>query len=391
VLTGVVAATQAGPAVSLSFLVAGIASAAAALCYAEFAGMIPVSGSAYGYAVLGEFFAWIIGWDLLIEYTLVVAVVAIGISGYINELLSGLGFEVPAWAASAPGGGDGGAVDLFAVLLCLFIAGIQIRGIRESANFNNVMVLIKLAIIAAIIAIGVFFVDPGNLTPFFPFGVGGVFTGAAVVFFAVFGYDTLTTAAEEAVSPQRDLPRAVILSLAIALTLYVLMSVILTGIAPYESLDNPAPVATAFKDAGLPWVANVISVAAIAGIISVLFAFMLGAARVWFAVSRDGLLPRWFAYPHPRFRTPYRPTAILGVVTALVAGFFPITAVAELVNIGVLTAFIIVCASVWILHRTRPETRRSFRTPLVPIVPLLGIIFSVYLSRAYRPLPGSGS
>lgn len=394
VLTGVVAATQAGPAVSLSFVAAGIASAAAAPCYAEFAGMIPVSGSAYpyGYAVLGEFFAWIIGWDLLIEYILVVAVVAIGISGYINELLSGLGFEVPAWAASAPGGGDGGAVDLFAVLLCLFIAGIQIRGIRESANFNNIMVLIKLAIIAAIIAIGVFFVDPGNLTPFFPFGVGGVFTGAAVVFFAVFGYDTLTAAAEAAVNPQRDLPRAVILSSAIALTLYVLMSVILTGLAPYESLNNPAPVATAFKNAGLPWVANVISVAAITGIISVLFAFLLGAARVWFAVSRDGLLPRWFAHPHPRFRTPYRPTAILGVVTTLVAGFFPITAVAELVNIGVLDRFHHRLRVRVDPRRTRPEIRRSFRTPLVSIVPLLGIIFSVVLIASLPPATaGCGS
>ncbi|MCA3747590.1 MAG: amino acid permease [Rubrobacter sp.] len=387
VLTGVVAANQAGPAVALSFVVAGIASAAAALCYAEFAGMIPVSGSAYtyGYAVLGEFFAWIIGWDLLIEYTLVVAVVAIGISGYINELLSGLGVGVPEWAASAPGGGDGGVVNLFAVLLCLFIAGLQIRGIRESANFNNAMVILKLGIIVVIIAIGAFFVDPDNLTPFFPYGIAGVFTGAAVVFFAVFGYDTLTTAAEEATDPQRDLPRAVILSLAIALVLYVLMSLVVTGMVPYQRLDTPAPVAVAFQEVGLPWVARVISVAAIAGIISVLFAFMLGAARVWFAMSRDGLLPRWFCRLHPSYRTPYRPTAILGVATALVAGFFPITTVAELVNIGVLSAFIIVCASVWILRRTRPDLPRSFRTPLVPLVPIIGIAFSAVLIASLPP------
>jgi basic amino acid/polyamine antiporter, APA family len=254
VLTGVVAATQAGSAGSLSSIAAGIASAAAAPCYAEFAGMIPVSGSAYtyGYAVLGEFFAWIIDWDLLIEYILVVAVVAIGISGSINELLSGLGFEVPAWAASAPGGGDGGAVDLFAVLLCLFIAGIQIRGIRERQlqqqhgadqardyrrHHRDRRVLRR----------------PGQPDSLLPVRCGrGVHRGA-VVFFAVFGYDTLTTAAEAAVNPQRDLPRAVILSSAIALTLYVLMSVILTGLAPYESLNNPAPVATAFKNAGFPW------------------------------------------------------------------------------------------------------------------------------------------
>lgn len=380
VLTGTVAANQAGPAVALSFVIAGLASAAAALCYAEFASMIPVSGSAYtySYAVLGELFAWFIGWDLLLEYTLVVAVVAIGLSGYVNELLSGLGFGVPESLAAAPA--DGGVVNLFAVLLCLFIAGLQIRGTQESARFNNVMVVLKLAIIVVIIAVGIFFVNPANLTPFMPFGLGGVLAGAGVVFFAVFGYDTLTTAAEESVNPQRDLPRAVLLSLAIAMVLYVLMSVVVTGMVPYNTLgDTDAPVAFAFRQVGLNSVAIIISVAAIAGIVSVLYAFMLGAARVWFAISRDGLLPRWFARPHPSFRTPYRPTLIIGIVTAVVAGFIPIETLAVLVNIGVLSAFVVVCASVLILRRRSPEMERGFRTPLMPFTPIFGILASLLL------------
>lgn len=387
VLTGVVAANQAGPGVALSFIIAGLASAAAALCYAEFASMIPVSGSAYtySYAVLGEIFAWFIGWDLLIEYTLVVAVVAIGMAGYLNELIAGFGVEVPAWAASAPGGGDGGVINLFAVLLCLFVAGLQVRGTEESSRFNNAAVIIKLVIIVAIIVIGVFFVNPDNLTPLLPFGIGGVFAGAGIVFFAVFGYDTLTTAAEESNNPQRDLPRAVLLSLAVAMVLYVLMSLVVTGMVPYTQLDSPAPVAVAFQQVGLPWVATIVSVAAIAGIFSVLFAFMLGAARVWFAISRDGLLPQWFARPHPRFRTPYRPTIIIGVLTALVAGFFPIDVVASLVNIGVLSAFVLVCASVLILRRRSPEMERGFRTPLVPIIPIFGILASLALILSLGP------
>jgi len=387
VLSGTVAANQSGPAVALAFVAAGIVSAAAALSYAEFASMIPVSGSAYtySYAVLGEFFAWIIGWDLLVEYTMVVGVVAIGMSGYLNELLSGVGIEVPAWAATAPGGGDGGVVNLFAVLLCLFIAGIQIRGIEQSAKFNSAMVVVKLAIIAIIIVLGAFFVSPDNLTPFFPFGAGGILAGAAIVFFAVFGYDTLTTAAEEAVNPQRDLPRAVILSLAIALTLYVLMSVVVTGMVPYTQLDTPAPVSVAFQEVGLPFVAAVVAVAAIAGIISVLFAFMLGAARVWFALGRDGLLPGWFSRLHPRYRTPYRTTAIIGVLTAVVAGFLPITVIAEFVNIGVLGAFILVCTSVIILRYRNPEIERGFRTPLMPFTPIVGIVGSLVLISFLEP------
>lgn len=389
VLTGVAAATEAGPAVALSFLIAGVASAAAALCYAEFAGMIPVAGSAYtySYAVLGEPIAWIIGWDLLLEYALVVSVVAIGLGGYVNALLDGVGVGVgvPAWMAGAPGAGEGHAVNLVAVLICLLVAWLLARGIRASAWTNAALVVVKLGLIVLIIAIGAFLVDPANLSPFTPFGFGGVVSAAGLVFFAVFGYDTLTTAAEEAKDPQRDLPRAVLLSLLVAMILYVAMSLVLTGMVPYPTLNNPAPVANAFLAHGLNAVSTFISLAAIAGITSVLIAFSLGAARVWFAISRDGLLPGWFAAIHPEHRTPHRPTWIIGAVTAVVAGFTPIEDVATLVNIGVLTAFIIVCVSVLVLRRTRPNAPRSFRTPWMPVVPLVGIGFSTWLISSLEP------
>ncbi|MBI1867962.1 MAG: amino acid permease [Methylocystis sp.] len=381
VLTGVVAATQAGPAVSLSFVIAGVASAAAALCYAEFAGMIPVAGSAYtyAYAVLGELVAWVIGWDLLLEYALVVAVVSIGWSGYLQALLNQLGMGLPAWAMGAPATGAGHVVDLAAMLASLAVAGLLTLRIEWGARFNATMVVIKVAAVILVIAAGLPYVHAANWRPFMPYGFGGVVEGAAVVFFAVFGYDTLTTAAEEAVDPQRQLPRAVVLSLAISLVLYVAMSLVLTGLAPYDTLNNAAPVAAAFTAIGLPWVTLIVSAAAVAGIASVMLAFLLGCARIWFAMSRDGLLPAWFAQVHPRFHTPHRPTLIAGALTALVAGFFPIREVAELVNIGTLSAFAIICVAVIVLRRTRPDVKRTFRTPLVPWTPLAGVGFSVWL------------
>ncbi|HEY8006521.1 MAG TPA: amino acid permease [Methylocella sp.] len=381
VLTGVVAATQAGPAVSLSFVIAGVASAAAALSYAEFAGMIPVAGSAYtyGYTVLGELVAWVIGWDLLLEYALVVAVVSIGWSGYVQALLSLFGFTLPNWAMGAPGTGTGHVLDLPAMLGSLATAGLLTLRIEWGARFNTVMVIIKLAAVVLVVAAGLPHVNSANYHPFMPFGFGGVAEGAAVVFFAVFGYDTLTTAAEEAKDPQRQLPRAVLLSLAISLVLYIAMSLVLTGIVRYDQLNSAAPVAAAFTAIDMPWVTLIVSAAAVAGIASVMFAFMLGCARIWFAMSRDGLLPGWFAQVHPRFRTPYRPTLIAGGLTAFVAAFYPIKQVAELVNIGTLSAFIIICFSVIVLRRTRPDVPRTFRTPLVPWIPLAGIGFSVWL------------
>jgi basic amino acid/polyamine antiporter, APA family len=381
VLTGVVAATQAGPAVSLSFVIAGIASAAAALCYAEFAGMIPAAGSAYtyGYAALGEIVAWVIGWDLLLEYALVVAVVSIGWSGYLQALLGIFGVSLPKWAMGARGTGAGHLVDLTAMLGSLAVAGLLTLRIEWGARFNAAMVVIKIAAAILVIAAGLPYVRTANWHPFMPFGFAGVAEGAAVVFFAVFGYDTLTTAAEEALDPQHQIPRAVLLSLSIALVLYIAMSLVLTGIVRFDALNNAAPVASAFAAIGLPWVTLAVSAAAVAGIVSVMLAFLLGCARIWFAMSRDGLLPAWFSKVHPRYRTPHRPTLIAGVLTALVAGFFPIKEIAQFVNIGTLSAFVVICFAVIVLRRTKPGARRVFRTPLVPFVPLAGIGFSVWL------------
>lgn len=387
VLTGVAAAEHAGPAVLLSFIIAGLASAAAALCYAEFAGLIPVAGSAYtySYAVLGEGTAWLIGWDLLLEYALVVAVVAIGWSGYMQEFLLQMGVHIPVWAQGAPGTGAGHKVDLIAVLVSLGIAGLLTFGTEMGSKFNSLMVIIKLGIILLVIGVGSFHINSDNWHPFMPFGFHGVMSGAALVFFAVFGYDTLTTAAEEAKRPQRDLPLAVIISLAVALCLYVAMSLIITGMAPYETLNNAAPVAKAFSNIGMKWITIIISAAAITGILSVLFSFMLAGSRIWFSMSRDGLLPKWFTKLHPKYKTPYRPTLIIGLITAFVAGVTPINEVAELVNIGTLTAFILICSSIIVLRVKRPDLKRGFKTPLVPLIPIIGIGFSAYLIAS---LPG---
>lgn len=392
VLAGQQAAVNAGPAVAISFLIAGIASAAAALCYAEFAGLIPVTGSAYtyGYAVLGELPAWLIGWDLLLEYALIVAVVAIGWSGYVQSLLDAAGMPLPVWAQGAIGTGEGRVFNVIAALVTLAVAALLVMRTEWGARFNTLIVAIKVFAIVLVIGVGVFFIDPANWHPFVPervvgpdgvghYGYKGIATAAAVVFFAVFGYDTLTTAAEESKDPQRDLPRAVLLSLGVSMAFYLCVSMVLTGMVPYTGLNTDAPVADAFKARGLGWIAGAISVSAVVGIASVLFAFMLGAARIWFALSRDGLLPGWFAKVHPRYGTPHRPTIALGAFTALVAGLLPIGEVARLVNIGVLSAFIVICASVIVLRIRKPDLPRAFRTPWVPLVPLIGIGFSIWL------------
>jgi APA family basic amino acid/polyamine antiporter len=327
-----------------------------------------------------------IGWDLLLEYALVVSVVAIGWSGYLQSILTQFGIHLPVWAQGAPGTGAGHYFDLLAFLVSLGIAALLMIGMEEGSRFNNLLVAIKLGVILVIILVGMFYVKPEHWTPFMPFGFKGVMSGASLVFFAVFGYDTLTTAAEEARNPQRDLPRAVVWSLMIALILYVGMSLVLTGVADYKTLNNPAPVANAFSALGLKWVTIIISVAAVAGITSVLFSFMLAAARIWFAMSRDGLLPTWFSKIHPRFKTPHRPTIILGLVTAVVAGLTPIAQVAELVNIGTLSAFILICSSIIVLRVKQPALPRTFRTPWVPVIPLIGIFFSAWLVLSLPPI-----
>ncbi len=380
-LAGTIANGVAGPAVLVSFLIAGVASAAAAFSYAEFAGLIPRAGSAYtyGYAVLGEIGGWFIGWDLLLEYTAIVAVVAIGISGYINFLLAETNTQLPDWMLGAPGTGDGHRVDLFAAVLCLLIAYLLTMGIKNAARFETIVVGLKVLVVLLVIIVGFFHIESSNYTPFFPFGVSGAFTGAATVFFAVFGYDAMSTAAEESKDAQRHMPKAIMYSLAISMVLYVLACLVLTGMQPYHEIDKESGFSTAFKAVGLSGIADVIAVGAIIGILTVMFTFMLGVTRVWFAMSRDGLLPKWFAHTHPTRHVPTRVTWIVGVASALIAGFVPIGEAAELTNIGILLAFAVVCTAVIVLRYRRPDLPRSFRCPGVPVVPAIGVAASIWL------------
>lgn len=379
-LAGPVAKTTAGPAVTVSFLIAGVASACAALSYAEFGGLIPRAGSAYtyGYAVLGECVGWFIGWDLLLEYTAIVAVVAIGVSQYIDFLLQAIGLDLPAWMLGAPGTGSGHHVDLFAVLLCLGVAWLLNRGIRTGATVETWLVFVKIAIVIAVIVVGAFYIDGDNLTPYFPHGLSGAASGAAIVFFAVFGYDAMSTAAEESKEAERNLPKAIVLSLAIAMVLYVLAATVLTGMVDYRDLADTAAFSEAFDSVGLSGFAKVVAVGAIVGIFTVLFSFTLGASRVWYAISRDGLLPSWFAKTNAH-HSPARPVWIVGLVSAAIAGFVEIGDAAELTNIGILLAFVVVSAAVIVLRYRSPELPRTFRTPLMPITPLVGIGFSLWL------------
>jgi basic amino acid/polyamine antiporter, APA family len=380
-LAGPVAKADAGPAVSLSFLLAGFASACAALSYAEFGGLIPQAGSAYtyGYAVLGEVVGWFIGWDLLLEYTAIVAVVAIGVSQYFAFLLDAVGVSLPAWMLGAPGTGGGHRVDLFAVVLCLGVAWLLNRGIKTSARIETYLVFVKIAIVLAVIVVGVFYIKSDNLTPYVPFGFSGVATGAATVFFAVFGYDAMSTAAEESKEAERNLPKAIVISLSIAMVLYLLAATVLTGMVNYTDLSETAAFSEAFTVVGRPEFAKVVAVGAIVGIITVLFSFTLGASRIWYSISRDGLLPGWFATTN-KHRSPSRPVWIVGVVSAAIAGFVSIGTAAELTNIGILLAFVVVCAAVIVLRYRSPDLPRTFRVPLMPIVPLLGIGFSLWLT-----------
>jgi len=367
-----------GPGVLIAFLIAGVASAAAALSYAEFAGMIPRAGSAYtyGYVALGEVVAWFIGWDLLLEYIAIVAVVAIGISGYLAAFLAGFGIELPvAITASAE---EGGVVNLPAVVICLVVTFILSRGTRTFGRFELVAVGIKILLIVFIIGLGVFYVDAGNYDPFLPAGFGPVLTGAATVFFAVFGYDAMSTAAEEAEDGKKHMPRAILLSLVIAMALYVAATLVLTGMQSYTEIDPEAGFASAFSGVGLPVVASIISVFAVLSILTVMLTFLLGVTRVWFSMSRDGLLPRWFAGVD-RHGTPQRVTWIAGVTSAVLAGVFPIREVADLTNIGILSAFIVVCVAVILFRYTRPDEPRTFRLPLMPVVPAFGVLASLFL------------
>ncbi|MCM6773105.1 amino acid permease [Nocardia sp. CDC159] len=387
-LAGAVAHGTAGPAVLISFLIAGVASAAAAMSYAEFAGLIPKAGSAYtyGYVVLGEPVGWFIGWDLLLEYTAIVAVVAIGISGYIEFLLEQLNIHLPVWMMGAPGTGDGHKIDLFAALLCLLIAFLLNMGIKAAARFESVVVGIKVVVVLVVIVVGAFYIKSGNYSPYFPFGFGGAVTGASTVFFAVFGYDAMSTAAEESVDAKRHMPKAIIYSLVISMVLYVLVCLVLTGMQKYTEINPESGLSSAFAAVGLSGLGSLIAAGAIVGIMTVLFTFMLGVTRVWYSMSRDGLLPQWFAKTHPVRKVPTRITWIVGVASAVFAGLLPIAQVAELTNIGILLAFVIVCAAVIVLRYRQPDLPRTFRTPFMPFIPLIGIVFSLWLISYLDPV-----
>ncbi|MEU6439805.1 amino acid permease [Streptomyces sp. NPDC047046] len=405
VLTGKVAKQNAGPSVAIAFAVAGIVCALAALCYAEFSSTVPVAGSAYtfSYASLGEFPAWIIGWDLILELALGAAVVAVGWSGYIRSLLDTAGFHLPQWLSGTHDGHFG--FDLLAALLVLVLTGILVAGTKLSSRVTNVIVAVKVTVVLIVVIVGAFFVTGANYKPFVPpsepteggggltapliqliagftpsnFGVMGIFTAAAVVFFAFIGFDVVATAAEETRNPQRDVPRGILGSLAICTVLYIAVSIVVTGMQKYTDLTVDAPLADAFKAVGHPFWAGLISFGAAVGLTSVCMILLLGQTRVFFAMSRDGLLPKGFSKVHPRFGSPYRSTALLGGVVAVVAGFTSIDELAELVNIGTLFAFVVVALGVIILRRTRPDLHRSFRTPLVPWLPIASVLASLWL------------
>lgn len=387
VMTGV-GALRAGPALIASFVLAGMACAMAALCYAEFAAMIPVAGSAYSYsyATMGELVGWIIGWDLVLEYAVGAAAVASGWSGYFRVILDGLGLHLPDALTHAPGSFPGGVIDLPAFVVVLLISAVLYVGISESARLNSVIVAVKLAAVAVVIVVGAFFVRPANWEPFAPHGWFGISGGAAYIFFAYIGFDAVSTAAEEVVDPSRDLPIGILGSLLVCTVLYIAVAAVLTGMVSYRTIDQSAPLASAFVSRGLNFVAGIISMGAVAGLTSVLLVLLLGQSRIFFAVSRDGLLPEAFSRVHPRFRTPYIPTTITGILVGLTAALLPIQDIAELTNIGTLFAFILVCLGTWILRHIDPEIPRPFRTPLVPWVPLLGAGFCFYLITGLDPV-----
>lgn len=393
VLTGTAAALHAGPAISISFVISAFGCLLAGLCYAEFASMLPVSGSAYtyGYATLGEFVAWIIGWDLILEYLFGSATVAVGWSGYVISFLNDFGIHLPATICQSPFayGPDGwyqtGAIINFpAVFIIALMTTLLVIGIKESARFNNIIVIVKVGVILLFVGFGISYIDVENWKPFLPentgkfseFGWTGVLTGAAVVFFAYIGFDAVSTTAQEAVNPQRDLPKGILLSLAVCTLLYVTVSLVMTGIVKYTELNVPAPIAVAIDATGkgLAWLSPFIKIGAIAGLSSVVMVLLLGQSRVFYSMAHDGLLWKSFAKTHPKYKTPYLTSIVTGLFAALFAGFLPIGLLGELVSIGTLLAFVIVCLGLIVLRKKEPDAPRAFRTPWVPFVPVLGAL-----------------
>jgi APA family basic amino acid/polyamine antiporter len=416
VITGQAAAQYAGPAILISFIISGVACAFAGLCYAEFASMIPIAGSAYtyAYATMGEFFAWLIGWDLILEYLFAASTVSVGWSGYVVSFLRDFGIHIPAYLTAASGSilievpGTGWVSETKNIITDLAAKGIDVAslphlvawinlpamfiiglltillviGIKESANFNNVMVIVKVSVILLFIAIGFFFVKSANWTPFIPpntgefghFGWSGILRAAGVIFFAYIGFDAVSTAAQESKNPRRDMPIGIMGSLGISTILYILVAIVLTGIVSYTFLNVADPMAVGVNALGesMFWLRPIIKIAAIAGLSSVILVMMLGQPRIFYSMSNDGLLPPVFSKVHPKFRTPYISTILTGTVAMIFAGILPISVLSELVSIGTLLAFAIVCIAVIVLRRTKPDIHRPFRTPWVPVIPILG-------------------
>jgi APA family basic amino acid/polyamine antiporter len=411
VLTGIAAHDRTGPALMLSFVAAGITCVFAALCYAEFASMVPVAGSAYtyAYATMGELFAWIIGWDLILEYAVASATVAHGWSHYFQDFLAFFNTHLPHAFTNAPFDYDPGSgrlastgtwFDLPAIVIATLITIILVKGIRESASFNAAIVMVKVVIVLFVIVVGARYVNPANWHPFAPYGLTGfsffghtimgqtgpggeprgMLAGAAIVFFAYIGFDSVSTHAEEARNPSRDVPIGILTSLILCTVLYIAVAAVLTGMVPYNQINIDAPVSDAFRQAGLPWAQLIVSVGAIAGITSVLLVMMLSQPRIFLAMARDGLLPTgFFGAVHERFRTPWKSTILTGFAVSVMGAFLPLRILAELVNIGTLLAFLIVCAAVLIMRRTHPDVPRPFRAPLGSIVPILGILCCLLL------------
>ena len=397
VLTGTAAAQFAGPGITLSFVLGGIACAFVGLCYSELAAMLPVCGSSYTYtyATLGEIFAWIIGWDLILEYAMGAATVAVGWSGYIVSLLRNVGITIPPAFAAAPGTvvkiADGttvtGIINLPAILIVAILTTMLVLGTKESARLNNIMVAIKLIVVVAFIALGVFFIKPANWHPFIPantgefgnFGMSGILRGSAVVFFAFIGFDAVSTAAQEARKPQRDMPIGILGSLVICTVLYILVAGVLTGLVPYAELNVPDPIAKGVDAIGLTWFSVLIKIGALTGLTTVILVLLYGQSRIFFTMSQDGLLPPLFAQVHPRLQTPHRSQIMIGTIVAIVAALTPISVLGEMVSIGTLFAFILVCGAVIYLRRSDSDASRPFRAPGVPIVPVLGILFCLLL------------
>jgi basic amino acid/polyamine antiporter, APA family len=398
VLTGQAAANYAGPAIVLSFTIAGFACAFAGLCYAEFASMIPVAGSAYtyAYATLGEFIAWIIGWDLILEYLFGGATVSVGWSGYVVSFLKDYGINIPAALCNAPFAFDSGThewmltgsfLNFPAMFIVALITTLLVVGIRESANVNNIIVVVKIVVILLFIGFGLSYIMPQNLEPFIPentgtfgqFGWSGIFRASGIVFYAYLGFDAISTVAQEVKNPQRDMPWGILGSLVICTVIYILVGFVMTGMVSYTELNTSAPIAVAVDSAGdsLQWLRTPIKIGAIAGLSSVILVQLLGQTRIFFSMASDGLLPGGFSKVHKKFKTPYITTIITGFFAMVVAGLFPINLLGELVSIGTLLAFVLVCAGVLVLRYKSPELKRPFKTPLFPFVPIMGILTSV--------------